>query len=325
MKQKNVISFLVLLFCLSFYAESSATQKASKRGDLQMVHIHNFRSQDQALEFLQKEEKTLKSLKRKNDQSLEDSLVTYDPDGSSEHPVLYILGGMGPEAGFSAFKRALLRFPHRRIVLDQKCSTPDRTMGVTKGEKSPHWKAIAKSISESMVEAAQLFKMRKKVDFFIACNTAHAFLVEAIKQTKPETLKNIRIHSLIDAGVQEVLKNSEELLLLSTTGTKMAKLYQKSLEAESRNYQELEKEKQEDLMKAIYQGVKGGDSEALYSWSKKALQELIEKPRPITILAACTEIPMILNILIQRGDLQGEQIKIVDPVDIVLRDIMSSK
>ena len=282
-------------------------------------------SKKEALSFLTKKQIELKKLKRKSDQDIEDALYFYNPkDRDLSKKTIFILGGMGPEAGFGAFKKTIKRFPNRQIILDQKCSTPDRTEAILEGLDSNKSKQVAFKFKESLTLASRFGDKKKLVDFYISCNTAHAFLDLSLRLLSSDIREKIQIHSLIELGSKHLQERNQNPLILATTGTRKTGLYKKALAEKGLRTEEISDSSQEALMKAIYQGVKGGDEQSLIKHSKEALKELKKKTGRTTVLAACTEIPLLLKALLKTGDLDAKSLTVIDPLELVLENISKS-
>ena len=85
------------------------------------------------------------------DQSGRDEVFIYTPTVEEITCPLFICGGMGPEAGLLAWLRAVKMFPSRTVILDQRCSTPDRTRAIQEGPTSLISQRVVIKIRESFL------------------------------------------------------------------------------------------------------------------------------------------------------------------------------
>ena len=251
------------------------------------------------------------------DQSLGDALYFYEPKEMNCSRVIFICGGMGPEAGFLAWIHTIEKFPQRKIVLDQRCSIPDRTEAILEGMDGLKAKEVIVKLRDSFILASFYGTSVNSVDIFVSCNTAHAFVEPALNLLAQEVRNHLKIHSLIKIAVHKAYLLHEKTLVLSTTGTRKAALYTKELGTRLVKKEELPEDKQENLMKAIYEGIKKRDKIAALKYGMLALQDLFQRTRNITIIAACTEIPILLS-LMEKAGVDLKQIKVVNPISEVL-------
>jgi hypothetical protein len=104
---------------------------------------------------------------KKGDQGLENSVYIYIPENESSERTLVICGGMGPEAGLLAWVKAIQIFPKRKIVLDQRCSIPDRSTAIEAGLESQKSKDLALHLSLSLEFASSFWSSESTVDVFV--------------------------------------------------------------------------------------------------------------------------------------------------------------
>jgi len=209
-----------------------------------------------------------------------------------EKKVIGILGGMGPEATVSLFRRivevtgATRDQDHIRIIIDSNPKIPDRTPAILGRGESP---------VPTMVSTARNLE-RTGADFIIIpCVSAHHFidsLQEAI---------SIPILSIIDAVIAELGRNSPTLHrvgLLATTGTIIGGHFQRGLEDAGYVVEVPNPDDQEKLvMEAIYgeRGIKAG------FLSAENRSKLMEASRRLMemgaqgIIGGCTEVPLVLS------------------------------
>ena len=249
-------------------------------------------------------------------------------------PPLVLLGGMGPLAGARGFVRACAIFGERReILLLQACSIPDRTRAVLadarmQGEArrgagiSPEHVAVVRALEAALGEAVRhVISMRRPIDVIALCNAAHAFLPGVFARTGSG---DVRLVSLVESVVEELgRRRARPALILSSVGTRVSRIITRRLDEAGIAYVEPSDRLQEALMRAIYEGLKALDWETASAAGGQVFAELLATGTDIgCIVAACTEIPQILDLVKRTGseDLQERlsRIDVVDPVELAL-------
>ncbi len=250
--------------------------------------------------------------------------------------VIGIVGGLGPHAHIR-FEELLLRAAElrapRRIFRDQDYppylvsalpGTPDRTEYLRGRGLSPlPW--LERSL-RALKGAPGDAGAGVSADFaIIACNTAHAFLPE---------LREKRILPILDVVGETVSSIRQRgairtIGLLATTGTLQAGIYQKTCEAHELNaVSPLDLPGGEELQRSLVMATIYGDGDQagikagahrepeqrrrLLDNFQRAVDLLAEAGAGL-ILAACTEIPLVLRPGRARG------IEIVDPLEVAAR------
>jgi len=253
-------------------------------------------------------------------------------------PPLLVIGGMGPLAGAMAFNDALKKFgDSREIVLVQYTTMPDRTAALDEDEK------IGWEKSDAHVEVHQAFTNlfiaadetltttghTGPAHLVVACNTAHNFVPdghtaygEARGHRACLTLESLIVH-VTNKLSKELAPTRTPLLILGTNGTLKTKLYINPLEKGGVACKVPEPAEQGLLMKAIYDGVKGFDSEATVRYGNALFEGLaasghIEPGKEFVVLAGCTEVPEIVAELQKNGSPKVKELlasaRIADPV-----------
>jgi aspartate racemase len=133
--------------------------------------------------------------------------------------ILGILGGMGPLAS-AEFLDTLYRLnmaePEQaapRCVLYSDPSIPDRTEAILQGDT----RALTAALSRGLAALRELGAERTVV----ACVTIHHVLPEVAAE-----LRN-RVISLIDLTIDEILRDPKPCLLLCTSGTQAARIFER--------------------------------------------------------------------------------------------------
>lgn len=202
--------------------------------------------------------------------------------------ILGIIGGMGPEATVSFYKRIIgltevtCDQDHYRVIIDSNPKIPDRTSAILKGTTSPLNGLIetAKNLEKLNVEVAG-----------IPCITAHYYLNELREHT------SINIISAIESVDDKLKKEYPDKIIgiLATTGTVKTGLFDKELS--HKIIYPVDDSQEKKVMEAIYgeQGIKNiGITKRSLNLLIAAGNELIERGAEV-IIAGCTEIGVILN------------------------------
>lgn len=248
---------------------------------------------------------------------------------AAELPPLVLLGGMGPLAGAQGFARACTLFGEsREVVLLQACSVPDRTQAALADARSetgvsPEHVAVGCALDAALREAIRhVTSTGRAIDVIVLCNAAHAFFPEGFAETE-----NVRLVSLVECVVEALgRQRSRPALILSTLGTRISRLFPRRLEEAGIAYVEPSDRIQEALVRAIYEGLKALDGELASAAGEVVFAELLATCTDLgCIVAACTEIPQILDLVQRTGseDLRDRlsRIDVVDPVELALQAV----
>ena len=244
--------------------------------------------------------------------------------------ILRPLGGMGPAAGVEGARNlvdqavALHDKTGARInaVVVQATDVSDRTAALLTGGKDP-----SKAMARAMGRTARGTAPGDVVVKGFYCNTANKFLdaMKAIAAQKHLPVDHVHIADatlrLAVAAAEESGVGAKEPIrigLLATSGTIKTEVYHdraKALSAELGHPIEFcvpdDKAQEEEVMAGIYKGVKSGDLEMGGRLLGKAARDLQASGKAHVLLAACTEIPLVL----QTGDVKndaGEDTPVID-------------
>lgn len=219
-----------------------------------------------------------------------------------------ILGGMGPLAS-AEFLATLYRLnivePEQKapscVVLSDP-TFPDRTEAILADSVEILAKRLEKALQALLDQGADRI--------VIACVTIHHVL-----PLVPEPLR-LKVVSLIDLMLDEILSNPCPCLLLATTGTRVARIFESH-----ERWNQIERwvsfpddEDQRELHKLIY-GLKSGLSgETCLSW----IDTLAARYRVESFLFGCTELHLLHRFLATRPpSAKG----IIDPLWTAARDL----
>lgn len=221
---------------------------------------------------------------------------------------LGILGGMGPLAS-AEFLGTLYRLnpaqPEQRglaCVLVSDPSFPDRTEAILAGATEALSRRLEQVLRDLLIQGVDRI--------VIACVTIHHLLPRM-----PEPLRD-RVISLLDLMVDEILAAPRRRLLLATTGTRSARIF----ESHPR-WLQVEpwvvcprSDDQQELHEWIYRLKAGASSEPCIGW----IEELVERYEVQGLLFGCTELHLLRRHMAARPP---SAIDVIDPLWTAARDV----
>jgi aspartate racemase len=216
-----------------------------------------------------------------------------------------ILGGMGPLATADLYQKIIQSTParidqeHLPVIIHADPSVPDRTAALLEGGEDP---------TPWLVRGAQNLANAGADFVVIPCNTAHAFLAR-VQPACPIPIVNM-IHEAARA-VRELVTAGSSAGILATSGTITAGLYQEALERYELYPVVPGDESQALVMETIGRVKAGQIDEATRIPVLTAAREL-ERTGAQALLAACTELPVVLN-------QELVSVPLIDPTDILAR------
>lgn len=199
-----------------------------------------------------------------------------------------IIGGMGPLATIDLYEK-IVNLTNAKsdqenipLLIDNNTLLPDRPTYIldhTKPNPLP-----------GLVESANMLKNSGCEAICIACNTAHYFVDDIVKQV------DIKVLDMPKITVQSILKDykfAKNICVLATNVTISTGIYDKELEKNGLNSVKLSKEVQKKLMSCIYDGVKAGK---IVQYAN-LFEEIVNNLKADLFLAACTELPIFLPLI----------------------------
>lgn len=205
-----------------------------------------------------------------------------------------ILGGMGPLATVTLYERIVNRTKanfdqeHIEMVILNKCSIPDRTLALTKGQKDP-LPYLNEGINELISLGCKYFVM--------PCNTAHAY------KDRFNNLDKIIFIDMIEETKQYLSKLSKDIYVFCTNGTREVNIYN----APYLKYPNISL--QDDIMDIITK-TKAGINKID---DLVKLIKIVNKP----VLLACTEFSIYYDRLKELKD-----IEVYDAMEILVNKII---
>lgn len=199
-----------------------------------------------------------------------------------------VLGGMGPEAtiDFMADVLQLTRAgrdqDHIHLIVDQNPKVPNRQEAIRGGgdEVGPALAAMARRLQAA------------GADFLVMpCNSAHAF-EDSIRNAA--TVPFVSIIEVCVQALQEACGGGKRIALMATDGLVATGLYQRALKSAGFDVLLPDGPEQERLMVLIHR-IKGGDKQRDVARKMAELARSLADRGAEVVLAACTEIPLVLE------------------------------
>ncbi len=194
-----------------------------------------------------------------------------------------VLGGMGPDATLDFMAKVMAHTPavrdqdHIPMIVDHNPRVPPRQRGEAHDEDR---------VRQELAAMARRLEGAGATFLVMPCNTAHAFLDEALAAT------GVPFVSILDATLAELgALDVERVGILATDGCLRAGLYQPALARAGHALVELGPASQSRFMDAVFD-IKAGerDREPMVSLAG----ELVDRGAD-AILVACTEVPLVLD------------------------------
>jgi aspartate racemase len=201
--------------------------------------------------------------------------------------VLGVLGGMGPEATADFLSKLVAATPvefeqqHLRVLVDSNPKVPNRNQALSGQGES------AGPVLASMARGLE----RSGADFLVmACNTAHAFEADIVAAI------GVPFVSMIDEACDacERAYPGSRIGVLAAQGCIDAGLYQNAFARRGRGVVLLATDDQLRFMNLLIR-VKQGDLSNEVTSTMQRLGELLIAAGADIVVAACTEVPLVLR------------------------------
>ena len=223
----------------------------------------------------------------------------------SNHPIIGILGGMGPEATVDLMRRVIAQTPaeddidHIHLIIDQNPKVPSRIKALIDGTGESPLPTLCDMAQRLQTAGAQLLAM--------PCNTAHNYY-QGIQQAI-----SIPVLNMIELSARKVQSLSQGRVgLLASTAVVQLGLYEKAL---SRGGMEtIIPERQADLM-AVIKAVKRGDTGSTVRRQFCQIGQELAKNTDL-LLIACTELSVLADSL-------DNTIPLLDAMDALVEHIVA--
>ena len=219
-----------------------------------------------------------------------------------------VLGGMGTYATIHLFRQYAAVFPAEkewerpRIIIDNRCTMPSRVRAALHGENRHR-------LVDEMSDSVRNLERSGCNRILLACNTAHLFLPDIMRQV-PEA--DGKIVNIIEVCADELHENDErEVFLLASEGTIESGIYQKECSARGIRCEVPYKEEYSQLRECIEAVKRDRYSDAV----RAAFAKLMH--RGSVCVLGCTELPILYE---KYRDLCSD-VRVYDPMYIALSRI----
>ncbi len=205
--------------------------------------------------------------------------------GVAPHPVIGIIGGMGPEATIDLMRRVLALTParddgdHIHMIVDNNPKIPSR---------------IARLIDGTGIDPApELCRMAKGLEvtgatcLAIPCNTAHAYASEIAESVAIPLLDMVELTA---ECLSRMCPPGRRIGMLASTAVRMLGLYDKALAPFGLSL--TWPAHQSDLMQVI-KAVKGGDTSPATAETFTQIAGALMADGASVLLIACTELSIL--------------------------------
>jgi aspartate racemase len=198
--------------------------------------------------------------------------------------IVGVLGGMGPDATVDFMARVIAATPaekeqdHVHMIVDQNPGVPSRQTAILAGGDDP---------GPAMAEMAVRLENAGADFLVIPCNTAYVFKDAVTRATR------IPLLSIIDVTVA-ACRSFTRVGLLATQGCLVGKEYQQAFSAAGIDVVLQTKDDMAGLMRLIFQIKTGDKGDAVSDEMRELASALVERGAQ-AVVAACTEIPLVLN------------------------------
>lgn len=226
----------------------------------------------------------------------------------SAHPVVGILGGMGPAATIDLMRRVMEATPagddadHVHLIVDQNPKVPSRIKALIEG--------TGPSPVDELVRMAKNLEAAGATVLAIACNTAHAYAGEIAASVGIPLLDMVALTAREIAG--RPLRHRRVGMLASTAVLQLG-LYERALAAdgiETRYPPPEEQERVLSLIKAVKAGRAGELRDEFNGLARQLLSDDLD-----LLVVACTELSLLT------GGLDAG-IPTVDALDVLVTAIV---
>jgi len=199
-----------------------------------------------------------------------------------------VLGGMGPEATVDFMTKVIAMTParvdrdHVRMLVDNNPAVPDRQAAI-RGDDA--------GVRRTLVAMAQQLQSAGADFLVMPCNTAHAFVSDAVQSVRIPFLDIVR-ETVREIEVE--YPDTRCVGVLATDACLVAGIYQTALQSIRCTVVSPEVSDQQECMRLIGQ-VKSGDTGELVKQRMTELAERLIAAGAEVVVAGCTEIPLVLG------------------------------
>lgn len=226
------------------------------------------------------------------------------------HPVIGILGGMGPAATADFYAKIVRATPalrdqdHPQALIWSDPSIPDRTSALAGSGPHP---------GPQLADGARRLERGGAGLIAVPCNTAHAFLAE-IQAAVDIPVLNM-IEETRDRVIEDGLVPARKIALLATLGTVRARLYQHAFARSGVEVVVPPASLQERVAEAIA-CVKSDASDARAGELLASVVAAFAADGIDAVIAGCTELPIAL------AQVSALPLRVVDPTQVLAEAVV---
>ena len=228
------------------------------------------------------------------------------PEG--RHPVIGVLGGMGPEATVDLMRRVIKATPaqddndHVHMIIDNNPKVPSRIAALIEGTGESPLPTLCTMARRLESAGANILAM--------PCNTAHNYLADIRQAVVIPFLDMIELTAL---QVKRMELNHRRVGLLASTAVKQLGLYDKALA--NADIQAVYPARQAELM-ALIKAVKRGDTGADVRREFIRIADQLLSHDSDLIVIACTELSVLADSL-------DETAPVIDALEVLAGEIVA--
>lgn len=202
--------------------------------------------------------------------------------------IIGVIGGLGPEATLDFFAKLIASTnaktdqEHLHVIINNNPKVPNRHASID---------GTGPSAAAALIYSAKGLEKAGAEFLVMVCNTGHAYEKD-IKEAV-----DLPFVSMIAATVKACLAKNPDLEtvgILATDGALAANLYQQEFDKHNINCLYPNSQEQKKLMELVFKVKANEINKTVKTQMKDLANSLIEKGAQI-IVAACTEIPLILE------------------------------
>ncbi len=225
----------------------------------------------------------------------------------ADHPIVGILGGMGPEATVDLMRRVIAATPamddrdHIHMIVDNNPKVPSRIAALIEG--------TGESPAPALMQMAQGLEKVGAQILVMPCNSAHAYL-ENIRSAV-----TIPVFDMVGLTAQRVTKlghNPQRVGILASTAVNKTKLYETALAAHA---VALVVPQQQSLLMDVIMAVKRAEITSDTRNTFQAIAGDLSSHGVDALVLACTELSILAS------DLDTE-LPTIDALDVLTEAIV---
>jgi len=199
-----------------------------------------------------------------------------------------IIGGMGPQATIDFLNKVVSLTKagkdqeHIKLIIYMNPTIPDRSRALLENGENPE---------SALITSARLLE-KAGADFLaVPCVTAHYWIAKIRNSIK------IPVLDIIEITLKKIKESSavKKVGILATTGTLRTHLFEKRFEPEGYRIIVPDAKTQEQTVMRIIYAIKKGEQPGIFKAKLLQVCETLISDGAEVIIAACTEIPLIMH------------------------------